>query len=74
MPGDVTVKYLFRKFYETVGPGRIIFGSDSSWFPRGFAFRYLQDQIRDCVDLNMPDEHIQMIFAGNAARLLKIEL
>lgn len=73
VPGEVTVKYLFRKYYETVGPQRIIFGSDSSWFPRGFAFRYLQDQVRDCLDLNLPDEHIQQIFAGNAARLLKIE-
>jgi predicted TIM-barrel fold metal-dependent hydrolase len=72
VPGELTVKYLFRKFYETIGPSRIIFGSDSSWFPRGFAFRYLQDQIRDCLDLNMPDEHIQQIFAGNAARLLKL--
>ena len=74
VPGEVTVKYLFRKYYETIGPGRIIFGSDSSWFPRGFAFRYLQDQVRDCLDLNMSDEHIQQIFAGNAARLLKIDL
>ena len=74
VPGEVTVKYLFRKYYETIGPQRIIFGSDSSWFPRGFAFRYLQDQVRDCLDLNMPDEHIQQIFAGNAARLLKIDL
>ena len=74
VPGEVTVKYLFRKYYETIGPQRIIFGSDSSWFPRGFAFRYLQDQVRDCLDLNMPDEHIQSIFAGNAARLLKISL
>ena len=74
VPGDMTVKYLFRKYYETIGPSRIIFGSDSSWFPRGFAIRYLQDQLRDCLDLNFPDEHIQMIFAGNAARLLKIEL
>ena len=74
VPGEVTVKYLFRKYYETIGPERIIFGSDSSWFPRGFAIRYLQDQLRDCLDLNMPDEHIQMIFAGNAARLLKIDL
>lgn len=74
VPGEVTVKYLFRKYYETIGPSRIIFGSDSSWFPRGFAIRYLQDQMRDCLDLNMPDEHIQMIFAGNAARLLKLDL
>jgi predicted TIM-barrel fold metal-dependent hydrolase len=73
-PGEVTVKYLFRKYYETIGPERIIFGSDSSWFPRGFAFRYLQDQVRDCLDLNLPDVHIQQIVAGNAARLLKIDL
>ena len=73
MPGDVSVKYLFRKYYETIGPSRIIFGSDSSWFPRGFVLEYLQDQMRDCLDLNMPAQDIQMIFADNAARLLKIE-
>lgn len=74
VPGDVTVKYLFRKYYETIGPHRIIFGSDSSWFPRGFALRYLQDQMRDCLDLNLPQKDIQLMFAGNAARLLKINL
>ena len=74
VPGDVTVRYLYRKFYQTVGPSRILFGTDSSWFPRGFARRYLQDQVRECLDLGMPDEHIQMILAGNAARLLKIDL
>lgn len=74
VPGEVTIKYLFRKFYETVGPARILFGSDSSWFPRGFARRYLQDQFRDCVDLGMPDEHLQLIFGANAARLLRIPM
>ena len=74
VPGEVTIKYLFRKFYETVGPERILFGSDSSWFPRGFARRYLQDQFRDCVDLGMPDAHLRLIFGGNAARLLRIPL
>ena len=72
--GDWTVKKLFRKYMETIGPERIIFGSDSSYFPRGFAIRYLQDQIRDCRELGLADEHVQMIFAGNAARLFKLEL
>ena len=74
VPGDVTVKYLFRKYYETIGPSRIIFGTDSSWFPRGFVLEYLQDQMRSCLDLNLPAQDIQQIFSGNAARLLKIEL
>ena len=74
VPGELTVKELFRKFVETVGAQRIIFGSDSSWFPRGFAIRYLQDQIRDCRNLGLTHEQLQAIFGGNAARLLKIEL
>jgi predicted TIM-barrel fold metal-dependent hydrolase len=72
MPYKLTLDDLFQRFYETIGPERIIFGSDSSWFPRGFALRYLQDQIRICRFMNMPHEHLQMIFGGNAARLLGI--
>lgn len=72
--GDWTVKKLFRKYMETIGPERIIFGTDSSYFPRGFAIRYLQDQIRDCRELGMTHEQLQMIFGGNAAKLFKIEL
>ena len=72
--GDWTVKKLFRKYMETIGPERIIFGSDSSYFPRGFAVRYLQDQIRDVRELGLAESHIQLIFAGNAARLFKIAL
>lgn len=74
MDGDWTVKNLFRKYMETIGPERLIFGTDSSYFPRGFAIRYLKDQIRDARELNIPHDQLQMIFAGNAARLLKIDL
>ena len=72
--GDWTTKKLFRKYMETIGPERIIFGTDSSYFPRGFALRYLQDQLRDCRELNIAHEQLQLIFGGNAARLLKIDL
>lgn len=74
MPYGLTLDDLFRKFYETIGPERILFGSDSSWFPRGFALRYLQDQLRICRFMNMPHEHLQMIFGGNAARILNVSL
>jgi hypothetical protein len=73
MPEEWTVKRLYRKYLETIGPDRIIFGTDSSWFPRGFAIRYLQDQIRDLVYLGTSHETMQKILAGNAARLLKLE-
>jgi len=74
MPYPLTLDDLFRKFYETVGPERIIYGSDSSWFPRGYSIRYLQDQIRACRFMNMPHDAMQKIFGGNAARLFRIPL
>jgi uncharacterized protein len=74
MPYKLTLEDLFQRFFETIGPERIVFGSDSSWFPRGFALRYLQDQIRICRFMNLSHDQLQMIFGGNAARLLGIEL
>ncbi len=70
MPETLTLEGLFRKFYETIGPERIIFGTDSEWFPRGFAVRYLLDQLRACRSLNMPEPHIRCIFRENALGLL----
>ncbi len=74
MPYDLTLATLFRKFLETVGPRRILFGTDSSWFPRGFAVRYLEEQLRACWELGCAEETVRAIFAGNAARLLGITL
>jgi predicted TIM-barrel fold metal-dependent hydrolase len=72
MPYPLSLDDLIRKFYETIGPDRILFGSDSSWFPRGFSIRYLQDQIRACRFMNMPHEALVKIFGGNAARLFHL--
>jgi predicted TIM-barrel fold metal-dependent hydrolase len=70
-PYPLTLEDLFRRFFETVGPERIIFGSDSSWFPRGFARRYLEDQLRACRRLGLPEAAVEQIFGGNARRLLE---
>jgi predicted TIM-barrel fold metal-dependent hydrolase len=74
MPYKLTLEDLFQRFFETIGPERIVFGSDSSWFPRGFALRYLQDQLRICRFMNLTHDQLQLIFGGNAARLLGIDL
>jgi len=72
MPDDITMKDLFRKAMETIGPERLIFGTDSSYFPRGFSVEYLREQLRVCYDMGLEDESIEKIFYGNAARLLKL--
>jgi predicted TIM-barrel fold metal-dependent hydrolase len=71
-PWPMDLDMAFRKFYETIGPNRILFGTDSMWFPRGFVYRYLQDQIRAVRYLNFREEDIDAIFHDNAARLLKL--
>lgn len=67
-----TLEQLFARFYATVGPGRIVFGSDSEWFPRGFALRYLMDQYGAVRALNWPAADIEAVFRRNALQLLKL--
>jgi len=74
MPYPLALEDLFRKAFETIGPERVLFGSDSAAFPRGFAVRYLHDQLRACYTLNLPEADIAKVFGGNAARLLGLEL
>lgn len=73
VPYQLTLDDLFRRAYETIGSGRIVFGTDSSWFPRGFSHRYLEEQVRACRQIGMKDEDVAAVFGGNAARFLGIE-
>lgn len=73
MPFDLDLKGLFRKMIETVGPDRVIFGTDSSYFPRGFSLPYLREQVKACRSLGLEEGSVEKIFYRNAARLLKIE-
>lgn len=73
MPYPINLESSFEKFYKTFGPERIIFATDSSYFPRGFAMDYLKEQNRIVRFLNIPENEVQMIFGGNIAKLLNIE-
>jgi hypothetical protein len=72
MPYDITLRDVFRRCVESVGAERILFGTDSSYFPRGFSDQYLREPLRICYDIGLPQESIQKIFYGNAVRLLKL--
>jgi len=72
MPYDLDLKKLFRKAVETMGPERLLFGTDSSYFPRGFSAEYLREQLKTCYEIGLREEEIRMIFHDNAAGLLKL--
>jgi predicted TIM-barrel fold metal-dependent hydrolase len=74
MPYELTLESVLRKTYELIGPERIIFGTDASGFPRGYPYRYLQDQVRACRELRFSETDIENIFGNNARRLLGLAL
>lgn len=73
MPYPLTVRDMFLKCKQTIGAERILFGTDAMNFPRGIVSAYLDAQMRDCVELGFSDQDIDLIFYGNAARILKLE-
>jgi predicted TIM-barrel fold metal-dependent hydrolase len=70
MPYPLTLGDLIRKAYETFGPQRILFGSDSQYFPRGFAHAYLAELVREASYAGIGDEALERILYGNAWDLL----
>jgi len=69
----LTLRDVFAKALDTVGPERIIFGTDSSWFPRGWAKSYFEVQTAVCTDLGLTQAEMDAIFYGNGARLLRLQ-
>lgn len=73
MPYPLSLTDLFRRFLDTVGPERVIFGSDSAHFPRGLVRRYYDDQVRIVTALGLSPAERHAVFAGNALRLLGLD-
>jgi predicted TIM-barrel fold metal-dependent hydrolase len=69
-PERLDLRSVFRKALEVAGPRRLLFGSDSSFFPRGWHAQILQAQIQALRDIEIPADHASLILAGNLERLL----
>ena len=69
-PQRPTLADLFRKTIDAIGPERLIFGTDSSFFPRGYRTNILNEQIAICDALGLAPGDIDAIFGGNIRRLL----
>ncbi len=71
-PYPLTVKDLFWRTYETVGSKRILYGSDSSFFPRGYRTNILEEQLRICSELGLSGDEIDDIFYRNIEQILSL--
>ncbi len=73
LPQDLTIKDVFRHALRAGGPDKILFGTDSTFFPRGFRYNILKEQFNALQSLKknglIDDEGIQKIFSENQKRL-----
>jgi predicted TIM-barrel fold metal-dependent hydrolase len=67
--GGQTLEGVFRSALAIAGPSRLLFGTDSSFFPRGWQAGIYEDQqrIMGSLGVGVADRHA--IFAGNFERL-----
>jgi len=69
-PQRPTLVDLFRQTLDVIGPGRLIFGTDSSFFPRGYRTNILDEHLAICDGLGLAPADIDAIFGGNIRRLI----
>jgi predicted TIM-barrel fold metal-dependent hydrolase len=72
-PETLDLKAVFRKALEVAGPQRLLFGSDSSFFPRGWHAQILHRQIQALCDLDITADHARLMLGGNLERLLRAQ-
>jgi predicted TIM-barrel fold metal-dependent hydrolase len=68
-PG-LTLRAVFETALKVYGPDRLLFGTDSSTFPRGWRDDVHEAQRRVLVDIGVGEETRAKVFGGNLARLL----
>jgi len=67
---ELDLKTVFRRALDVAGAKRLLFGTDSSFFPRGWHAAVFQEQSRILTDLGVGREDAAAILGGNFVRLL----
>jgi predicted TIM-barrel fold metal-dependent hydrolase len=73
MPG-LTLQQVFRTAFDVVGSDRLLFGTDSSFFPRGWHKAVYETQQKALGDALIPPDARAKIIGGNFQRLFPPEV
>jgi hypothetical protein len=68
--GHLTLREVFRHALEVAGPRRLLFGTDSSFFPRGWQHGIFEDQARALYEIGTSEADARAIFSENLLRIL----
>ncbi|HEX9652275.1 MAG TPA: amidohydrolase family protein, partial [bacterium] len=70
----LTLRDVFKQALADLGAARILFGTDSSHFPRGWRKDIFDVQLDILESLEVSGRDQELIFGGNISRLLGLEL
>lgn len=70
-PSAIDLPQVFRIALDVLGPKRLLFGTDSSFFPRGWVRTVFDRQVELLAALGIDAEAARGIFGGNLRALLK---
>lgn len=63
------LKTVFRRALDVVGAGRLLFGTDSSFFPRGWNYDIFETQTRALLDLGISSSDARLILGENLEQM-----
>jgi hypothetical protein len=63
------LRAVYRRALDVVGAGRLLFGSDSSFFPRGWNEEIFRQQTTALYELGIEREEASQILHGNLEAL-----
>ena len=71
-PDGLDLKAVFRKALEIAGPKRLLFGTDSSFFPRGWHRQIFDTQAEVLASIGVSANDAAAILGGNLARVMAV--
>ena len=69
----VNLPTVLKRALDVVGGERLLFGTDSSFFPRGWVASVFDAQLNALSEIGASEEQARAIFGGNISRLLDLE-
>lgn len=70
---ELSLRDVFRAALDVAGSKRLLFGTDSSFFPRGWQPAILETQRRALADAGATNDQVADIVGGNLDRLFPVE-
>jgi predicted TIM-barrel fold metal-dependent hydrolase len=74
MPMPLHLSDVFRAALRVFGPERILFGTDSTFFPRGWRRDIFEGQVKALATLGVSAENVRLILGGNLRRIVRMSV